>query len=100
MGSLFFERGPPTELLTDNDTAFRSGLFKDFLDSRGVHLRFRFAYVSSGNGIIERCHRNVKRIVARKQCSIREAVYWHNVTPKDNVSLSHDLPVQSLAKRH
>ena len=65
---LFYEQGPPTEILTDNDTAFHC------------------AYIPSGNGIIERCHRTVKRIGARKQCTIPEAVYWYNVTPKDVVS--------------
>ena len=84
--ALFYERGPPTEILTDNDIAFRSSLLKTFLDEWRVRLRFRCAYVPSGNGIIERCHRTVKRIAARKQCTIPEAVYWYNVTPKDDVS--------------
>ena len=35
---------------------------------------------------MKRCHRSVKRIAARKQCPIMEAVYWYNATPKDNVS--------------
>ena len=51
--ALFYERGPPTEILTDNDTAFRSSLLKTFLDEWRVRLRFRCAYVPSGNGIIE-----------------------------------------------
>ena len=33
---------------------------------------------------MERCHRTVKVIAARKQCSISEAVYWYNVTPRDD----------------
>ena len=33
-------------------------------------------------GIVERSHRTVKTIAARKNCSILEAVYWHNITPK------------------
>ena len=43
-------------------------------------------HVPSGNSIVERCHRSVKRIAARKQCPIMEAVHWYNATPKDNVS--------------
>ena len=74
------------EILTDNDTAFQSSLLKTFLDEWRVRLRFRYAYVPSGNGIIEQCYRTVKRIAARKQCTIPEAVYWYNVTPKDDVS--------------
>ena len=79
-------RCPPTEILRDNDTAFRSSLLKTFLDEWRVRFRFRCAYVPSGNGIIERCHRTVKRIATRKQCTIPEAVYWYNVTLKDDVS--------------
>ena len=83
---LFYERGPLTEILTNNDTAFRSSLLKTFLDEWRVRLRFRCAYVPSGNGIIEQCHRTVKRIAARKQCTIPEVVYWYNITPKDDES--------------
>ena len=83
---VFFERGPPRELLTDNDTAFRSKEFRTFADAWGVSLRFCCAYAPAGNGIAERCHRTVKRIAARMHCSIQEAVYWHNVTPKDDDS--------------
>ena len=42
----------------------------------------------SGNGIIERNHRTVKTIAARKDHTVSEAVYWYNVTPKDDVSPS------------
>ena len=30
----------------------------------------------------------LETIVARKHCSILEVVFWHNVTPKDNISPS------------
>ena len=86
LNAIFFERGPPQELLTDNDTAFASGDFKEFADSWGIHLRFRCAYVPAGNGIAERCHRSVKRIAARMGCSLQEAVYWYNMAPKDDVT--------------
>ena len=84
--ALFYERGLPTEILTDNDTAFWSSLFETFLDEWRVQLRFCCAYVPSGNGIIEQCHRTVKRIAARNQCTIPEAVDWFNIMPKDDVS--------------
>ena len=85
---IFFERGPPQEILTDNDSAFRSEPFRSFCEQWGVALRFRCAYVPSGNGIVERNHRTIKRIAARKRCTIAEAVYWYNVTPRDSVSPS------------
>ena len=35
---------------------------------------------------MERSHRTIKRIAARTRCSVMEAVYWYNVTPKDDAS--------------
>ena len=77
--ALFYEQGPPAEILTDNYTAFWSSLLKAFLDEWRVQLQFCCAYVPSGNSIVEWCHRTVKRIVP-------EAVYWYNIMPKDDVS--------------
>ena len=51
-------------------------------------MRFRCAYVPAGNGIVERSHRTIKRIAARTRCSVMEAVYWYNVTPKNDASAS------------
>ena len=87
------------EILTDNDTAFTSKDFRKFARNWDVHLRFRCAYSPSGNGIVERSHRTVKTITARKNCSILEAVYWHNVTPKDDV-LPCTTPADALHRHH
>ena len=76
---------PPEEILTDNDTAFCSMEFRCFVEECGIRLRHRCAYVPSGNGIAERCHQSVKRIVARKAYTIAEAVYRYNATLKDAV---------------
>ena len=83
--SLFCECGVPAEMLVDNDTAFCSKVFRDFLSEWGVQLHFYCVHVPSGN--VERCHWSRKWITARKQCPIIEAVYWYNVTSNDNVSL-------------
>ena len=83
---VFFERGPPHELLSDNDSAFCSSEFRAFAREWKINLRFRCAYVPAGNGIAERCHRTVKRTAARMRCSVQKAVYWHNVTTKDRES--------------
>ena len=83
--SVFFERGAPVELLTDNDPAFRSGAFTQFAGRWALRVRFRCPYVASGSGIAERCHRSGKRIAARKRCTIVEAVYWYNVAPNNDV---------------
>ena len=87
------------EILTDNDTAFTSKDFGEFAKNWEVHLRFRCAYSPSGNGIVARSHRTVETIAARKNCSILEAVYWHNVTPKDNVSPC-TAPADALHRYH
>lgn len=86
--AVFFERGAPQELLTDNDTAFRSKLFSQFALRWNVRVHYRGAYAPSGNGIVERCHRTVKVIAARKGCSIAEAVYLYNITPSDDCTQS------------
>ena len=49
-------------------------------------MRFHCAYVPTGTGIAEQCPRTVKHIAAKMHYPIQEAVYWHNVTPRDSVS--------------
>ena len=57
-----------------------------FVDEWGIRLRHRSAYVPSHNSIAERCYWSVKRIAARKACTIAEALYRYNATPKDAVT--------------
>ena len=86
--TVFCERGAPVELLTDNATTFSGETFSRFAERWGVRMRFRCAYVPADNGIVERSHRTIKCIAARTRCSVMEAVYWYNVTPKDDASAS------------
>ena len=79
------ERGPFVELLLDNATAFRSTTVDQFAKQWGISLRFRAAYAPSGNGIIERNHRTIKRIAARGKVTPEEATFWYNVTPRKDV---------------
>ena len=51
---LFRERGPPVELLMNNNTVFRSSSMRTLLDKWGVMPLYRAAYKPSGNGIVER----------------------------------------------
>ncbi|XP_043199882.1 uncharacterized protein LOC122369303 [Amphibalanus amphitrite] len=83
---IFFERGAPEELLCDNDTIFRSRSFAAFAARWGVRLRFRAVHEPAGNSIVERNHRTIKVIAARKQCSVAEAVHLYNVTPREGGS--------------
>ncbi|XP_043189310.1 uncharacterized protein LOC122363759 [Amphibalanus amphitrite] len=82
--SVFLERGAPRELLTDNFTSFRSAAFHEFVSRWGVSVRYRAAHAPFGNGVSERNHRSVKTIVARKGCSVAEAVYRCNVMPRSD----------------
>ena len=87
------------EILTGNDTAFTSKDFGEFARNWDMHLQFQCAYSPSGNGIVERSHRTVKTIATRKYCSVLDAVYWHSVTPKDDVSPC-TVPADALSRYH
>ena len=86
--SVFYKQGLQEEILTDNDTTFRSKQFECFLEEWGIQLKLQCVHVPSGNGIVKRCHRSIKRITARKQCTVTEAVYRYNTPPKDDVSIA------------
>ena len=88
VGDCVLREGAPVELLTDNATTFSGEMFSKFIEHWGVWMRFRCAYVPAGNGIVERSHRTIKRIATRTQCLVMEAVYWYNVTPKDDALAS------------
>ena len=40
---------------------------------------------------MERCHRSIKRIATRKQCTVTKAIYRYNTTSKDDVSIASAL---------
>lgn len=82
--SVFYERGAPKELLTDNATSFRSSTMSKFASRWGMIMKYRCANAPSGNGISERNHRTVKTILARKGCSVAEAVYRYNTMPRED----------------
>ena len=83
LDQLFMERGAPAEVLADNDTVFRGRQVAALAARWGVALRFRAVHEPGGNGIVERSHRTVKVIAARRDCSIAEAVHIYNATPRD-----------------
>ena len=90
--SIFFEPGASRD---DNDPAFCSQQIKQFLQEWG--LQRQCAYVSLGNDIAERSHCSIKKIEARKQCTISEATYWYNITLKDGVSPA-TVPAKTIYK--
>lgn len=71
---MFFELGPPKELLKDNAAIFFSMVFLEFASRWGMAVRYRCTNVLSGNGVSERCHKTVKTILARMGCCVEEPV--------------------------
>ena len=86
--SIFIELGPPVEILLDNSTTFRSDQMQQLCSKWAVRLRFRCAYRPSGNGIVERIHRTVKRVAARANISPPEAAFWYNLAPSNHTAES------------
>ncbi len=78
MEELFLERKWPQEVLLDNSATFKSPQVAVGFSRWGTKVIYRCANRPQGNGIVERCHRTVKRIAARSRISIAEAVYWLN----------------------
>ena len=81
--SVFCEMGPPKELLLDNSPTFKSDRLVRACGEWKVRVIYRAAYRPSGNGIVERSHRTIKRIAARTGKSPLTAVYWYNFLPLD-----------------
>ena len=80
---IFREHGPPAELLSDNGPCFRAAVTVGLLDRWGVRPRYSCAYQPSGNGIAERSHRTIKRMVARSGKPVEDMVFWFNNSPND-----------------
>ncbi|XP_067930804.1 uncharacterized protein [Watersipora subatra] len=89
---VFHERGAPEKLLMDNGPCFSSTRTKEFLQRSGVKPVYCCAYRHSGNGIVERNHRTIKRMVARTGGSVETMVYWYNVSPNSDDTV----PMQAL----
>ena len=65
--------------MLDNSTAFRSAMVAQFADEWGIALQSQAAYTPGGNGIGERNHWTIKRIVERGGITPEEAMFWYNV---------------------
>jgi len=81
---IFNERGAPEELLSDNGPCFRSRMLEELLASWQVRQVFSCAYRPSGNGIVERNHRTIKRMAARTGRTVADCAFWYNVSPNDS----------------
>ena len=82
--TIFGECGPPAKILMDNGLGFRSATMKTLLDKRQIQGIYR-AYKPSGNGVVERNHRTIKRMASRSNNNLLDMVYWYNTTPKHGI---------------
>ncbi len=82
MEQVFRDFGPPAELVLDNFTSFKAPDFISTLKRWGVKPWYRCAYRPSGNSIVERNHRTIKRMAARSKGNILDMVYYYNIAPK------------------
>jgi hypothetical protein len=82
---IFRERGPPWQILFDNAASFRSVEIANLCQQWGTRVIFRCAHRPSGNGIVERNHRTIKRMAARSGGSVLDMVFWYNLSPKSGV---------------
>ena len=83
---VFLEFGPPDELLLDNSATFKSELLVAMCRRWSVKIRYRAAYRASGNGVVERHHRTVKRMAARAGTSVLEAAFYYNFLPREGTN--------------
>ena len=74
--------GPPEQIVFDNGLSFRSGVVRQVCDKWEVQIHFRCADRASGNAIVERCHRAVKEIAARRGGNVMDAVVLYNMVPR------------------
>jgi len=79
---IFRSFGPPGEIVLDNFKSFRSHQVLALLQRWNVSQWFRCAHRPSGNGIVERHHRTIKRMAARSRGNVLDMVYYYNLAPK------------------
>jgi hypothetical protein len=95
--TVFREHGAPRELLLDNATSFRSRTFKAMCAKWNVALRYRCAHRPSGNGIVERVHRTIKRMAARTRANVFDMAYFYNVSPRDGTK-ADSVPANKMCR--
>mgnify|MGYP003396821428 FL=1 len=96
--AIFGTMGPPNQLLTDNGTVFRSNLLVSLLSEWNVEAVLSGAYRPQGNGLVERVHRTIKRMVSRTKSSVPTCVFWYNVTRGSRVGSPFELVFSAIPK--
>ena len=79
------ERGPPTEILTDQGSGFTSQKTAQFFRDLGVTHVVSGAYRYSGDGIIEGNHSTITGMASRSRRRVEEMTFWYDHTPNGMV---------------
>ncbi|XP_047123797.1 uncharacterized protein LOC124806729 [Hydra vulgaris] len=87
--TIYSTLGPSSEVLLDNSKSFRSQLMQTMAAKWEIRLIYQAVQKPSGNGIVERVHRAVKRTNARIKCGIPMSVFLIN-----NVHSKHGTPFE------
>ncbi|TRZ07374.1 hypothetical protein HGM15179_019732 [Zosterops borbonicus] len=65
--------GIPKALKTDNRPAYKSKEFRDFLQQWGVEHKTGIPHSLTGQAIVERTHRDLKRVLSQQQSVLQRA---------------------------
>jgi len=82
LDTIFNEMGPPKSIIADNSAAFRSEVIRQTCAEWSVTIEFRCVNRPSGNGVVERVHRTIKRMAARSGGKPQRMAFWLNNSPK------------------
>jgi len=88
---IFAEMGPVEEILSDNGGVFHGFELQQFYKEWDIKSDFSCAYRSKGNGLIERIHRTIKRMVARSGRSVEEMTFWYNATKGERIASPYEM---------
>ena len=66
----------------DNALSFRSSELQQLFNQWKVRPFYRGAHRPTGNAIVERNHRTIKRWAEKAAIDPEEAVFWYNVSPR------------------
>ncbi len=59
-------------------------------------MLFRCAYRPSGNGIVDRNHRTIKRMAARSGGDVLDMVHWYNIAPRGRSNDQPSVPCRGV----
>ena len=79
----------------DSSRAFRSDLLKRLCAKWRIRQTYRGINRPSGNGIVERNHRTIKRMAARSGSDPLDMVFWYNMAPRNGTQPS-SIPARGL----